>query len=242
MDIPVTAIIWRLPPELYGANFVHWFKTQLLPNLSEPCLIRLDNAKYHRTKPATTPSGYRLKKAQLKEVLTASGFQFRAKDTAATLHQRLKAYIDTVEPEIVQLAKQHGHEVLYTPPYHCDLQPIEMVWSQVKGEFGRQYDTAATMQIVKQRLEAAFEHLSADTTGRIENLYTHVIKIEQEYLEADDKEEDEDEDRQDDTASDSCSDSDVEDDIEDQEDCDSSQSDSSCSSDDTSHESGMDDV
>ena len=65
-----------------GANFVHWFITQLLPILSEPCLIRLDNAKYHRTKPATAPSGYRLKKAQLKEVLTASGFQFRAKDTA----------------------------------------------------------------------------------------------------------------------------------------------------------------
>ena len=64
-----------------GANFVHWFQTQLLPNLSEPCLIHLDNAKYHRTKPATTPSGYRLNKAQLKEVLTASGIQFRAKDT-----------------------------------------------------------------------------------------------------------------------------------------------------------------
>ena len=91
------------------------FKTQLLPNLSEPCLIRLDNAKYHRTKPTTTPSACKLKKAQLQEVLTASGIQFGAKDTVATLHLRLKAYVDTVEPEIVQLAKQHGHEVLYNP-------------------------------------------------------------------------------------------------------------------------------
>ena len=115
-----------------------------------------------------------------------------------------------------------------------------MVWSQVKGEVGRQYDAATTMQIVKQCLEAAFEHLNADTTGRIENLYTHIKKIEQEYLEADDKEKDED--RQDDTASDSCSDSDVEGDVEDQEDCDSSQSESSCYSDDTSHESDTDDV
>ena len=96
----------------------------------------------------------------MQEVLTASGIQFQAKDTVTTLRQRLKAYNDTVEPEIVLLAKQHGHEVLYTPPYHCDLQPIEMVWSQVKGEVGRQYDTATTMQIVKQRLEAAFENTS----------------------------------------------------------------------------------
>ena len=77
-------------------------------------------------------------------------------------------------PEVVQLAKQQGHEVLYTPPYHCDLQPIEMVWSQVKGEVGRQYDLSTTMAIVKQHLEAAFEHLNEDTTGRIENLYAHV--------------------------------------------------------------------
>ena len=215
-----------------GANFVHWFKTQFLPNLSEPCLIRLDNAIYHRTKPASIPSAYKLKKAQLQEVLTASGIQFGAKDTVATLRQRLKAYIETVEPEIVQLGKQHGHEVLYTPPYHCDLQPIEMVWSLVKGEVGRQYDIATSMQIVKQRLEAAFEHLNADTTGIIENLYTHVRKIEEEYMEADDDEEDDN--REDDTASDS-SDSD-------QEDTDTSQSESSCSSDDMSHESDTDDV
>ena len=66
-------------------------------------------------------------------------------------------------PEVVQLAKQQGHEVMYTPPYRCDFQPIEMVWSQVKGEVGRQYDLTTTKVIVKQRLEAAFEHLNAET-------------------------------------------------------------------------------
>ena len=77
-----------------GANFVHWFKIQLLSNLSEPCLIRLNNAKYHRTKPASIPSAYKLKKAQLQEVLTASGIQFGAKDTVATLRQRLCIEVD----------------------------------------------------------------------------------------------------------------------------------------------------
>ena len=66
--------------------------------------------------------------------------------------------------------------MLYTPPHHCDLQPIEMVWSQIKGEVGRQYDLSTTTAIVKQRWKAAFEHLNADTTGRIENLYAHVRK------------------------------------------------------------------
>ena len=74
-----------------GTNFVHWFKTQFLPNLSQPSLIRLDNAKYHRTKPATTASGYRLKKAELQQILTVSGIPFVAKDTVATLRKKTES-------------------------------------------------------------------------------------------------------------------------------------------------------
>ena len=91
---------------------------QLLPNLSQPSLIRLDNAKYHRTKPATTPSGYRLKKAELQQVLTIWYFLCGKGLPLLLLEKKLKAYADTVEPEVVQLAKQQGHKVLYTPPDH----------------------------------------------------------------------------------------------------------------------------
>lgn len=31
-----------------------------------------------------------------------------------------------------ELLKKHGHHVLRLPPYHPDLNPIEMVWSAVK--------------------------------------------------------------------------------------------------------------
>jgi transposase len=27
-----------------------------------------------------------------------------------------------------ELARQHGHEVVRTPPYHPELQPIETCW------------------------------------------------------------------------------------------------------------------
>eukprot|EP00731_Ephydatia_muelleri_P038589 Em0817g1a len=131
--------------------------------------------------------------------------------TVATLRKKLKAYVDTVEPE-----KWSG--------------------TQVKGEVGRQDDLSTTMAIVKQRLEAAFEHLNADTTGRIENLYAHVRKIEKEYMDADDNEEYSN--SEDDAASD-MSDSDVES-VEDQED--TSHSESSSSSDDVDSESDTDEM
>ena len=61
------------PINFNAANFVHWFKTQLLPNLTEPSLIRLDNARYHCTKPASAPKVGKAKKAEIQHVLTILG-------------------------------------------------------------------------------------------------------------------------------------------------------------------------
>ena len=30
------------------------------------------------------------------------------------------------------MAKAAGHEVICIPPHHCELNPIELCWSQVK--------------------------------------------------------------------------------------------------------------
>jgi transposase len=32
-----------------------------------------------------------------------------------------------------------GHDVLHLPPYHCEFNPIEMVWGDVKGYVGWEY-------------------------------------------------------------------------------------------------------
>ena len=31
----------------------------------------------------------------------------------------------------------YGHTVLRLPPYHCDISPIELIWSQTKGRVAR---------------------------------------------------------------------------------------------------------
>jgi transposase len=37
---------------------------------------------------------------------------------------------------IILLAEELGHKVLWTPPYHSDLQPVEFVWARVKDNVG----------------------------------------------------------------------------------------------------------
>ena len=31
------------------------------------------------------------------------------------------------------VAKEHGHEILHLPPYHCELNPIELAWAAEKN-------------------------------------------------------------------------------------------------------------
>ena len=31
------------------------------------------------------------------------------------------------------VAKEYGHEILHLPPYHCELNPIELAWAAEKS-------------------------------------------------------------------------------------------------------------
>ncbi len=170
-----------------GKNFCQWFKEKLLPNLKHPSLIRMDNAAYHHTKPENAPKRGKMKKAELMALLTTLNIAFGPKDLMPTLNLKLKEYLATIEEDVVSSARAAGHEVVFTPPYHCDLQPIELVWSQVKGDVGRQYDIDTTMATVLTRLNAAFDRIAAEP-DRIARLYMHVAAIERAYLQQDDEE------------------------------------------------------
>ncbi|KAG6944838.1 hypothetical protein JG687_00017624 [Phytophthora cactorum] len=57
------------------------------------------------------------------------------------------------------MAKNKGHEVVYIPPYHSDLHPIEVVWAIVKSKVGQQYSTTTAFADILPRLESEFANL-----------------------------------------------------------------------------------
>jgi transposase len=66
---------------------------------------------------------------------------------------------------IDEIARQQGHEVIRTPPYHPELQPIEMCWGILKNEVARHCDF--TLENLKYQLEHAFDKITAETCQRI---------------------------------------------------------------------------
>lgn len=80
-----------------------------------------------------------------------------------------------------EIIKAEGHTVLRLPPYHPDLNPIELVWGDVKGELAR---TAIDSNLDKKKevLTSLFANYSADKWRKCDD---HVMKNEQEYYDTD---------------------------------------------------------
>ena len=75
-----------------------------------------------------------------------------------------------------EIATAHGHKVLRTPPYHPELQPIEICWGVAKNHVARNCDF--TMNNLTQQLENGFSKVSAETCTKI---ITKVRKVEDEF-------------------------------------------------------------
>ena len=77
--------------------------------------------------------------------------------------------------EIDEILGNHGHVVARLPPYHCDLNPIEMIWGIAKKNVA-EHNVSSTN--IKSLTEQAFQKIS---TEQWYNCCQHVIKIEKEY-------------------------------------------------------------
>ena len=147
-------------------NFEQWWRDQLIPNLHQPSIIIMDNASYHKGYVDKYPKA-NARKAEFVAFCVAKNIDFDVRDTKPILRDKVRAYKKTQKTACELMAEEHGHKVLYTPPYHSDLQPIELLWAKLKGNIGRKYDTDTTMTVLKERLDGEFT-LALDWNESIE--------------------------------------------------------------------------
>jgi transposase len=147
----------------HGKNFLAWWKNQLLPNLKQPSLIMLDNAKYHLGYDESVPPVTKMKKNELIAYLESQSVHLEGHYGVVQLRNMAREWIKKNEKiAIVKAAEEAGHKVLLTPPYHSDLQPIELVWALIKGNVGRMYAQGDSLQTVHKRLKEEFTKLEKE--------------------------------------------------------------------------------
>ena len=88
-----------------------------------------------------------------------------------SLHLPKKYVID-------ELAAEKGHQILRLPPYHCDLNPIELIWSQLKGLMRQRNQGGRLEALEKKLLVQCTENI---TPQLWESCCRHVTDLENDY-------------------------------------------------------------
>lgn len=140
--------------QMTATKFEEWFKKQLLPNIPPKSVIVMDNASYHSVQLEKMPTKSWLKN-DIKEWLIKKGEQPGDELYKNQLYNLTKKYNTGKKYVIDTIAKDAGHRVVRLPPYHCQYNPIELIWAQVKRNIAEKnnYKMADLKLLVKQSLE-----------------------------------------------------------------------------------------
>ncbi|XP_050678843.1 uncharacterized protein LOC126975076 [Leptidea sinapis] len=117
--------------DMNHSNFKKWVTEKLAPNLNQPSLIVMDNAPYHNTSINKAPNT-NSRKGVIQEWLSRNHIEYSPQYTIPQLLEIVKRNKPEPVYAIDAILKGLGHKVLRLPPYHCDLNPIEMVWASMK--------------------------------------------------------------------------------------------------------------
>ncbi len=175
-----------------GEKFIGWMQQRLFPTFNKlypgkKMHLVLDNAKYHHHRgpdwfsPSNKKRGQLadfLRQCSVKSITVDDGRTFpsslfsadaRGKGAGPTLKQlqtAVKQYL-TAHPEInttvpQQLMEDQDYELLYTPPYVSELQPIELIWAFTKALVARQSHRTRSVDACAVQTRQAMDSVTAE--------------------------------------------------------------------------------
>ena len=68
--------------------------------------------------------------------------------------------------EVRRVMQENGHQLLYTPAFQPEVQPIELLWGKTKRTVARQYVRGRTIHETKRQMQVALREIRADDCAR----------------------------------------------------------------------------
>uniref|UniRef100_A0A6P7GTX2 Uncharacterized protein LOC114342223 n=1 Tax=Diabrotica virgifera virgifera TaxID=50390 RepID=A0A6P7GTX2_DIAVI len=156
--------------------FEDWFENSLIPNLEKNSVIVLDNASYHSRQLTKIPNTSS-KKADLQNFLIENDLYFkdfyRKQQLIEILHTKQFRKLYALE----SIAEKHGHTIFRLPPYFCVLNPIELIWGQLKPRIRHSNTFPKFNKKVIEIIKKEVANITIDWQKRI----ARVIKVEEYY-------------------------------------------------------------
>lgn len=167
--------------EMNGDTFYEWF-VNIVPFLKKNAIVVMDNAPYHSVKTDTIPN-MSWKKQDIINWLEIKGQLINGNQLVKS---QLIDQVEQLRPQyntyvIDEYAKSKDIIVLRLPPYHCELNPIELAWASVKN-YVRMNNTTFKLKDVQELLVKGVEHVTPEMWT---NFIGHVIKEEDKFWKID---------------------------------------------------------
>lgn len=116
-----------------NAIYVKWLREKLIPNLPPKSVIVIDNASYHNKRIDECPTSNTVK-AKIQSWLSEKKIDYSPSMSKAELYELVKKHKPSnVRYIIDDILKSHEHDILRLPPYHPELNAIELIWADVKN-------------------------------------------------------------------------------------------------------------
>ena len=122
------------------------------------------------------------RKQQFVDWLTEKNMTFPDKALRAELWTLVKSQREKFPDKVMEtVAKEYGHEILRLPPYHSELNPIELAWAEEKN-----YVAGENKDMFLDSVEKLFRKKREELPeGLWRKCVEHVKKIEENYWELD---------------------------------------------------------
>ncbi|KAJ8932549.1 hypothetical protein NQ318_000701 [Aromia moschata] len=122
--------------DMNAERFEQWFES-VLNRVPEKSVIILDSAQYHSRRSEHIPTAGS-RKIEMQQWLREKGIAFDDGAVKPELMSLIKQHRSKYTQYVVDdMARRRGIIVLRLPPYHCELNPIQLIWVEVKGYIGR---------------------------------------------------------------------------------------------------------
>ena len=161
-------------------TFEEWVTNQLFRNIPPRSVIVMDSASYHSRQLERAPTS-NSRKADMIEWLDKHSVPYPDRALKRDLYQIIKSFHTTPVYAVDELVKASDHVVLCLPPYYCELNPIELAWSQVKG-YVKENNKKFTLTEVKRLVHEGFDIVTPEHLAKV---VQHVINIVDKFWEAD---------------------------------------------------------
>lgn len=150
--------------DMNAACFTEWFQNKLLPNVPSHSVIVMDNAPYHSVQKDKAPTS-NSRKQVMQDWLVEKGISYDPAMLKAELYELVKLHKSRKKKyEIDEMAAVAPYfcRVIRLPPYHCQFNPIELIWSDVKRHVAKKNSTFKLTDVKDLTVEAVAS-VSADS-------------------------------------------------------------------------------